>query len=178
MPIEKKIIPLETCYRLLQTGPTLLLATEDKGGNPDVMALAWHTVLSDDPPLIGVVLAADHVSTKNLMATGVCSLNIPERRLARLVMRCGTVSRASVDKVARFHIALDAGQTVQAPTLRGCFASFECRLKDRSMARKYDFLVLEITRGLVDGSIRAPKTLHHVTGRRFRVLGPGLTVRE
>ena len=41
----KKSFPLSKVYQLLETGPVVLVTTAAKG-QPNVMAMAWHTMMA------------------------------------------------------------------------------------------------------------------------------------
>lgn len=64
--MKKRNLPLSKVYTLIETGPVVLLTTADKG-RPNVMTLAWHTMLDFEPPLIGCVVSEQNYSYKALL---------------------------------------------------------------------------------------------------------------
>ena len=53
--MHKKSFPLPKAYRLLGTGPTVLITTAEKG-RANVMTLAWQMPMDFEPPLVGLIL--------------------------------------------------------------------------------------------------------------------------
>ena len=56
--MNKRPFPLPNVYRLLECGPVVLVTTARKG-RANVMAMAWHTMMDFNPPLIGCVIDAN-----------------------------------------------------------------------------------------------------------------------
>ncbi len=174
--MSKRNLPLSKVYQLIEPGPVVLLATADAKGRPNVMTLAWHTMLDFTPPLIGCVVSEQNYSFQALSKTKVCTLNLPTRELGKLVAACGSCSGRTTDKFAAFGIASRPGKLVAAPLIDACFASLECRVVDTRMARRYNFFVLEVVKAWIDPTRKNPKTLHHRGYADFMVSGP--TIRK
>jgi len=54
--MEKKTFPLPDIYRLLETGPVVLVTTAYKGKS-NIMTQSWHTMMEFEPPLIAECFA-------------------------------------------------------------------------------------------------------------------------
>ena len=163
-------LPLGHVYQLLEPGPVVLL-TVQHAGRANVMPMSWHTMMEFEPPLVGCVLGANHVTWDMLMATRECVIAIPTVEIARKVVACGNVSGAKVDKFARFGLTPLPAARVRAPLVAECYANLECRLADTGMARKYNFLVLRVVKAWIDPARRRARTLHHMGSGRFMVAG-------
>lgn len=168
--MKKRKLPLSKAYKLIETGPVMLLATRMNSAS-NVMTLAWHTMMDFDPPLVGIVVSETNHSFKALLKTKVCTLNIPTLKEAKAVVGAGHTSGSDTDKFARFSIATSPARQVDAPLLDDCFASFECKVVDTRMAKRYNFLVLEVVQAWADPACTDPKTLHHRGGDAFMVAG-------
>lgn len=168
--MKKRKWPLSKVYQLIEPGPVVLLTTAGKTG-PNVMTLAWHTMLDFTPPLVGIVVSEENHSFKVLLKTKACVINIPTRELGKVVVGCGNTSGRDTDKVAAFGLATSPATCVAAPLLDACFASLECRVADTRMARRYNFIVLEVVKAWVDPTCKEPKTLHHRGYDAFMVAG-------
>lgn len=171
----KKNFPLKKAYTLLGTGPVVLLTTAGK--KPDVMTLAWHTMIDFYPPLVGCVIGRDNFTAKALRKNRECVINIPTRPIAAKVMGCGSVSGAKADKFAGFGLTPEKADKVAAPLLKECYASLECVLHDASMAGKYDLYILKVVKAWADPAVKNPATLHHRGGDVFMTAGPTIKVK-
>lgn len=166
----KKRLALSRAYQLLEPGPLLLMTTPGPE-RPDIMALSWHTMMDFEPPLVGCVVSGRNYSYELLRAARECVLNIPTTAIARQAVACGNCSGRSVDKFAAFGLTAVPAALVQAPLIEECYASLECRLADARLAKRYNFLVLEVLRAWVDPAVRQPRTLHHRGYGSFMVAG-------
>jgi flavin reductase (DIM6/NTAB) family NADH-FMN oxidoreductase RutF len=163
-------LPLDQVYRLLEPGPVVLVATAH-AGRVNVMPMSWHTMMEFEPPLVGCVLSASHVSWDALMATRECVIAIPTVEIAAKVVACGNTSGAKVDKFARFGLTPVPASRVRAPLVKECYANLECRLADAALARKYNFLVLRVVKAWIDPTRKRPRTIHHMGRGLFMVAG-------
>lgn len=173
--MKKRNLPLSKVYALIEPGPIVLLTTAGKE-RPNVMTLAWHTMLDFEPPLIGIVLSEQNHSFKTLVKTKACVLNIPTRELGKAVAGCGNTSGRDTDKFAAFGLTPKPAKHVAAPLIDECYASLECKVIDTRMARRYNFFVLEVVRACSDPGCKDPKTLHHRGYDAFMVAGKTITL--
>lgn len=173
--MAKRSFPLKRVYQLLEPGPVLLLTTE-QDGRANVMTMSWHMMMEFEPPLVGCVVSARNHSFTALSETGQCVLNIPTVEMADTVVACGNSSGRDLDKFERYALARKAASTVAAPLLSDCYASLECKVKDRSMVERYNFFVLEVLKAWVDTSRKDPPTLHHRGYGAFMTAGPTMTL--
>ncbi len=166
---------LSKAYGLLEPGPVVLVTTA-AGKKRDVMALSWHTLLDFEPPVIGFALSEGNYSYSLLEASRECVIAIPTAAMVSTVVRVGNCSGRTVDKFGKFGLETAPAAVVKAPLLTDCFANLECRVIDRSWARKYNFFVLETVRAWMDPAARNPKTLHHRGWGSFMVAGRTIKV--
>ena len=177
MIFVKKTLALGRVYRHLEPGPVVLLTTS-RGGRDDVMTLSWQTMMDFDPPRAGLILSDRDYSFEILRETKECVINIPTAELARAVVGVGNCSGRTVDKFARFGLTRERAALVRAPLIKECYASFECRVVDASLARKYGLFVVEGVKAWADPRVRAPRTLHHRGRGLFMVAGRELRLRS
>lgn len=171
----KKTFPLSRVYSLIEPGPVVLLSTARKG-TPNVMALAWHTMIEFEPPLIGCVISERNHSFGILKATKQCVINIPTVELASKVVGCGNTSGRTVDKFAKFGLTAAAASQVDAPLVDECYANLECKLVDTKLATKYNFLILEVVKAWIDPKQKHPRTIHHLGKDLFMVAGETIRI--
>lgn len=174
-------IPLEFAYRVLGNGRTVLVTTYDRDrSRANVLALAWTTVVSKEPPLAGFVIAKEHHSYGLIEKEREFTVNLPPRDMARLVFQVGRVSGADVDKFIEFGIDTLESEAVTPPSLHECLAHIEYRLErvidlDPGTAlvigRAVACRALEETFDGGTWNFHHPKVrfLHHLGGDRFAV---------
>jgi flavin reductase (DIM6/NTAB) family NADH-FMN oxidoreductase RutF len=175
--MAKKVLPLKKVYTLLGCGPVIMVSTRFKG-KPNVMTVAWHTMIDFDPPVVGVVIGEQSQTFEVLKATKECVINIPAASLAKKAVACGSCSGRKIDKFAKFGLTPVAASRVSAPLVAECFANFECRLKDSSMAKKYNLFILEVVKAWIDPGKTLPKTIHHLAADKFMVAGRTISVKS
>ncbi len=173
--MEKKSYPLSKVYQLIETGPVVLVTTSSKG-QANVMALAWHTMMDFEPPVIGMVLGEQSLSFQTLKATGECVINIPTVELARKVVGCGNCSGRTIDKFRKFGLTPVKAAKVKPPLVAECYASLECKVIDARLAAKYNFFILQVLKAWVDPSVKEARTIHHRGKADFMVAGRTITV--
>lgn len=60
---------------------------------------------------------------------------------------------------------------MDAPLIRECHASLECRLHDAALVRRYNFFIFEVVKAHVAASPKHPETLHYTGDGVFMVAG-------
>jgi flavin reductase (DIM6/NTAB) family NADH-FMN oxidoreductase RutF len=166
----KKELSLGQVYRHLEPGPVVLLTTS-RGGNDDVMALSWQTMMDFKPPMIGLILSDRDYSSELLKATRECTINIPTEELAKDVVGVGNCSGRTFDKIARFELTRTPASLIRPPLIAECYARFECRVVDLRLTRKYGLFVVQTVKAWADQGVRNPRTLHHRGRGVFMVAG-------
>jgi flavin reductase (DIM6/NTAB) family NADH-FMN oxidoreductase RutF len=158
--MAKKSFSLSKVYTLIEPGPVVMVTTARKG-RPNIMTLAWHTMIDFTPPLVGCVMSNRNYSFDALKTTGECVINIPAAALAKKAVACGNTSGRDLDKFKAFHLTPVKASRVKAPMIDECFANLECKVVDDRMAARYNFFILEVVRAWIDPSQKNPRTIHH-----------------
>jgi flavin reductase (DIM6/NTAB) family NADH-FMN oxidoreductase RutF len=165
-----KSYPLSNVYRLLETGPVVLVTTAHKG-KTNIMTQSWHTMMEFEPPLVGCVISGRNHSFSALVATKECVLSIPTVELAKRVVGIGNCSGKKIDKFKKFKLTRQSAAQVTPPLIAECYANLECRVADSRMVNRYNFFVFEVVKAWVEPSIKCPRTLHHQGKGVFMVAG-------
>jgi len=166
----RRSLPLARVYRLLETGPVVLLTTAHRG-RMNVMTMSWHAMPEFEPPLVGCVVSNRNLSFGALRSTKECVINIPTVKLAETVVKCGNISGRCKDKFAAFGLTALPASQVEPPLIAECHANLECRVVDTRLVTKYNFFVLEVRKAWFDPKVRAPRTIHHRGRGEFMVAG-------
>jgi flavin reductase (DIM6/NTAB) family NADH-FMN oxidoreductase RutF len=167
---KKRAFPLAQVYRLLESGPVVMVTTA-RAGRANIMSMSWHTMMEFVPPLVGCVISDRNYSFETLKATGECVINIPTVELAKKVVSCGNTSGRRVDKFKAFSLTPVTAACVKAPLIAECYANLECKVIDRKLVTKYNFFVLEVVKAWIDPSRKHPRTIHHQGEGVFMVAG-------
>jgi flavin reductase (DIM6/NTAB) family NADH-FMN oxidoreductase RutF len=175
--MKKRNLPLARVYSLIESGPVVLLSTVQKG-RANVMALAWHTMIDFEPPLVGCVVSEQNFSFAALKATKQCVINIPTVELAEKVVGCGNTSGRTVDKFERFGLTPKKAAMVDAPLIDECYANLECKVVDAKLAGKYNFFILEVVKAWINPAEKHPRTIHHLGKDQFMVAGETIRLKS
>ena len=168
--MKKTSFPLAEVYRLLESGPVVLVTTA-RAGRANIMPMSWHLMMEFEPPLVGCVMSDRNYSFETLKTTKECVLNIPTVELAKTVVGCGNASGRRTDKFKTFGLTPAAGKLVKAPLIAECYASLECKVTDQKLVAKYNFFILEVVQAWVDQARKHPRTIHHQGEGEFMVAG-------
>ncbi len=168
--MTKKSFPLSKVYGLLEPGPVVLLTTEQKGRS-NVMALAWHTMIDFEPPIIGIIVSNRNYSFEALRKTRECVINIPSKKIVDKVIACGNSSGEKLNKFKEFKLTALSARKVKSPVIKECFANIECKVIDSHLANKYNFFILEAIKAWTDLGWEKEKTIHHCGGEWFMFSG-------
>ena len=174
---KKRDFPVSQVRRYLEPGPIVLVSSRWRG-KANVMTLGWHTVLEFVPSLVGCMISAGNHSFGLIRDSGECVINLPTTALTDAVVGIGNVSGAEIDKFAAFGLTAEDGDEVDAPLIRQCHASFECRLHDDSLVEKYNFFIFEVVKAHVAAAPKHPKTLHYTGNGVFMVAGAVISRRS
>lgn len=172
----KELAPSKA-YRLLESGPVVLVATSD-GQQRNVMTMGFHMMLQHDPPLVGCIIGPWDYSYELLSATGECVLALPTVELAEQVTRIGNCSGSDTDKFAAFGLTALPAATVAAPLIGECLANLECRVADTGMVDRYNLFILEVTRIWVNDARAEKRLIHHAGDGRFIADGETIDMSE
>ena len=111
--------------------------------------MGWHTMMEFTPSLVGCVIAGSNHSFDMIRKSGECVINLPTTALTDVVVGIGNTSGAEIDKFREFGLTPDKAHKVEAPLIRECHASFECRLYDDALVDKYNFFIFEVVKANV-----------------------------
>jgi flavin reductase (DIM6/NTAB) family NADH-FMN oxidoreductase RutF len=175
--MAKKSFPLSKVYGLLEPGPVVLVTTA-RNGNPNIMAMSWHTMMEFEPPLVGCIISNRNYSFDSLMATKECVINIPTVKIAKEVVGCGNTHGASTDKFNKFGLTPKPASKVSAPLIEECYANLECRVADAKMVDEYCMFILEVVKAWIDPAVKNPQTIHHRGYGTFMVAGKTIKIKS
>ncbi len=157
---SKKNFPVENIRQILEPGPVVLVSSAWKG-ETDIMTMGWHMVMEFSPSLVGCIIASSNHSFEMIRKSKECVINVPTADMANTVVKIGNSDGDETDKFEAFGLTKAKASIVDAPLIKECFASLECRIADGRMINKYNFFIMEVVKAHVAASPRYPKTLHY-----------------
>jgi flavin reductase (DIM6/NTAB) family NADH-FMN oxidoreductase RutF len=166
----KTDFPVSNVRRFLEPGPIVLVSSAHKGAT-NIMTMGWHMIMETEPSLIGCYIWTENHSFEMIRRSRQCVINVPTVDLAATVVKIGNSSGRDIDKFSEFGLTPKPGAQVRAPLIDECYASFECRLVDSSLIRKYSLFVLEVVKAHVATSPKYPKTIHYRGDGAFMISG-------
>ncbi|GAA1849319.1 flavin reductase family protein [Asanoa iriomotensis] len=171
-------LPGAKAYRVLESGPTILVSTRNKAGRADLMTVGFHMVISHEGVLAAVISPGDF-SQESLAETGECVIGVPGVDLAEQVVDIGNCSGFDVDKFERFALTEKKARHVKAPLVAECLANVECTVLDDSLADAYSGLVILQARQVWINTGRAEhRTFHHNGDGTFNADGDLVDLRD
>jgi flavin reductase (DIM6/NTAB) family NADH-FMN oxidoreductase RutF len=180
MKIYKKLdFPITKVRRFLEPGP-IVLVTSSHRGRRNIMAMGWHMILNDEPSRVACFIWDRNDSFESIRRSKECVINLPTADLVKTVIAIGNTHgrESEPDKFDTFGLTSAPGSKVRAPLIAECYASFECRLIDTSLIRRYSLFILEVVKAHAARSPRYPTTLHYRGDGVFMVSGRNVSYRK
>ena len=174
---NKQDFPVSEIRRFLEPGPIVLVSSKHRG-RTNIMTMGWHMVMEFSPALVGCLISAGNHSHAMIRDSGECVINIPELPMAATVAKIGNCSGADTDKFKKFKLTPDDGEDVNAPLVRECYASLECKLHDDALADRYNVFIFEVVKAHAPARPKYPKTIHYYGEGMFMVSGRSLSLRR
>lgn len=179
-------VPLEKAYRLLNHGPTVLVASAH-ASRRNLMAAAWNMPLDFAPPKVAVVIDKATYSRGLIEASGEFVLAVPTRAAAAQALAAGSRSGRDEDKFAALGIEAYSADKVGAPLPGGCIAWLECRvIPEPHIQQAYDLFLGEVVAARADARLfrdghwhfddADSRSIHYVAGGNFFATGDAFEV--
>ena len=173
---RKKAFPVDKIRRYLEPGPVVLVSSAYKGGR-DIMTMGWHMMMEYD--LVGCYIWDQNHSRELIRQSREAVINIPTYEMVDTVIKIGnTHGRRDFDKFEEFGLTVAEADEVSAPMIAECYASFEAKLIDTSLIRKYSLFVFQVVKAHVAASPKYPETVHYRGDGVFMVSGKSVSYRK
>lgn len=173
----KRDFPVGNVRRFLEPGPIVLVSSAHKAER-NIMTMGWHMVMGFEPSLIGCFIWDGNHSFSLIRKSRECVINIPTFDMIETVIGIGNCHGDEVDKFEHFGLTPVEASRVNAPLIAECHASFECRLVDTRLIKRYSQFVFEVVKAHVAPSPRYPETVHYRGDGVFMIAGRNLSYRR
>ncbi len=131
-------------YQTLYPNRVVLVTSVDKSGKPNIITLAWTSILSANPFMVGISIASGRYSHKLISESKEFVINLPSYELARQCMLCGTKSGRNTDKFKEAGLTPVKSEKVNAPRIAECYAWLECKLANSVETGDHTFFIGEV----------------------------------
>lgn len=108
------------------------------------MSCAWHTALSFDPPLFGVLVSKKRFTHKVIAKAKEFTVNFIRLDQALLSAQYGRKSGYDLVKTEIFPVKLSPSRIVRSPVIGDAYVCFECRLQEIRAYGDHDLFVGEV----------------------------------
>jgi flavin reductase (DIM6/NTAB) family NADH-FMN oxidoreductase RutF len=108
------------------------------------MSCAWHTALSFDPPLFGILISKKRFTHRIISEAREFTVNFISAERVKLSAQMGRKSGYNLDKVKEFQVKLSPSKIIQSPLIEEAYASFECKVADIRACGDHDLFVGEV----------------------------------
>ncbi|MDE1150943.1 MAG: flavin reductase family protein [Micavibrio sp.] len=174
----KKDFPVDKVRRFLEPGPIVLVSSAYKD-ETNIMAMGWHMVMEFEPSRLGCFITAANHSYELIRKSREMVINIPTVDMINTVIDIGNCHGGKgEDKFGKFGLTPVDADNVSAPLIKECYASFECRVVDTGLLRKYSMFVLEVVKAHVATSPKYPATMHYRGDGVFMLSGKNVSYKS
>lgn len=144
---------------------TVNIVGAQAGERINYMACAWHSALSFDPPLFGVLLSKKRLTYDVISQAREFTVNFIGYDRVKLSAQMGRISGHDTDKIKEFQVELAPSAKIKSPILAEAYVCLENRLIDIRTYGDHDLFVGEVLavheeEGCfnADGSLNVSKT--------------------
>jgi flavin reductase (DIM6/NTAB) family NADH-FMN oxidoreductase RutF len=171
----KEILHPHHANRMLNPGLVALVTSHMKG-QPNIMAAAWLTPMSFDPPIVGMCVSPRCYTHEFIVKSEQFVLNIPSIELMKQVHYCGHVSGRDVDKFKQTGLTPTDPIALQTPLIEECIGHIECGVINAYEVGDHTLFVAEVVAVQAEKEafeerwllkVKEATPLHHLSGRFF-----------
>jgi flavin reductase (DIM6/NTAB) family NADH-FMN oxidoreductase RutF len=141
---------LEKFYYYAFPMQAILVTVNDERKKTNVITIAWHTPISQDPPLYGISVAPKRYSHELIQKTREFVVNFVPFELVERVHFCGRHTGRTTDKIKETGLTLIPSQKIKTPLIKGGYAHLECRLHSAESYGDHTFFIGEVVNTMVD----------------------------
>ncbi|MFA4836716.1 MAG: flavin reductase family protein [Dehalococcoidia bacterium] len=113
-------------------------------GKDNAMAVAWHSPVSQNPPLIGISIAPKRFTCELILESQEFAINFLPLEKAELIAAVGGIPGRETDKFKKFNIAREQPIKTNAPILADAYAAYECKLAEHQTYGDHEWFVGEV----------------------------------
>jgi flavin reductase (DIM6/NTAB) family NADH-FMN oxidoreductase RutF len=123
---------------------TVALVGAKVNNRVNFMSCAWHTALSFEPPLFGVLVSRKRFSHGIISKAREFTVNFISFEKVKLSAQMGRRSGHDLDKVKELGLRLAPSKVIKSPIVDEAYVAFECRLAEVRAYGDHDLFVGEV----------------------------------
>lgn len=108
------------------------------------MACAWHTALSFEPPLFGILVSKKRLTHKVISEAREFTMNFISVDKVKLSAQMGRKSGLDIDKIKEFQVKVSPSRIIKSPVIDEAYVSFECKVVSIKAYGDHDLFVGEV----------------------------------
>jgi flavin reductase (DIM6/NTAB) family NADH-FMN oxidoreductase RutF len=123
---------------------TVAIVGAQAGKRINYMACAWHTALSFEPALFGILISKKRLTHQLISEAREFTANFISFDKVKLSAQMGRKSGHEIDKIKEFQVKLSPSKIIKSPILEEAYACFECKVADIRAYGDHDLFVGEV----------------------------------
>lgn len=139
--MNKKQASMRSC---LQPQSKILVSCRGLDGENNVLAVAYCSNCSYDPPMVIVGIVPSRYSYKMIKESGCFVVNLVDKEYKETFEYMGSHSKRDEDKLAKMNVKMSEGVKVNAPILDDCPVNIECKVVDSIVTGSHEMFVGKI----------------------------------
>ncbi len=120
---------------------TVAIVGAQAGNRLNYMACAWHSALSFEPPLFGVLISKKRYTHQIISEAREFTVNFISFNKVKLSAQMGRISGSETDKIKEFEVKLSPSKIIKSPVLEEAYVCIECRVADVRAYGDHDLFV-------------------------------------
>lgn len=129
-------------YGFYPVVPCIVLVKE--GDRVNGLSIAWHTALSANPPLYGILISPKRYSYEMIKKVEEFTINFIPFEKGFLFGIFGRISGREMDKIKTFKIETEESKKIKTPVLKDAFIAYECVMVQEIKTGDHSLFVGEI----------------------------------
>lgn len=170
-------ISVDEAYRLVNTGPVVLVSTVSKDKQANIAPIAWSCPVRKEPTRVMLGVGKSHKTFVNIEETGVFVAGIPNVSQVELVKAAGSVSGSDIEKLAELKPETIPARHSDCEIPTGMIGYIECKVAEIFDTGSVALVVGDAVGAAADPDAYdgkrllsekpAGKTLHHLGNKLF-----------
>ncbi len=122
----------------------VIAIAKDKNGKANPVTLGWTMIVSGNPPMMAIAVAAKHYSIEAINHSKCFTIAFPSAQMAEEALFFGSKSGRNTDKFAESDCKTEPAKQIVSLLLSDAAANFECTLDSQTPAGDHIIFVGKI----------------------------------
>ena len=122
----------------------VIAIAKDRNGKANPVTLGWTMIVSGNPPMMAIAVAAKHYSIEAITHSRCFTISFPSSEMSEAALFFGSKSGRNIDKFAEFDCQTAPAKEIDSVLLADAVANFECELDSQMPAGDHIIFVGKI----------------------------------